>query len=164
MKRNRICVLIIALFVFPSLCNAIDSKEAVVGTWKLISIERVIGENISRPDYWMGSNPTGVIIYDSTGYMSVQLMRDSRPNFESGDRWITSSEEKKVAFEGYYAYFGTYEVNEKEGFVLHHVQGSLWPNEVGVTYKRMFKISRNRIMLTTPKSIRLTFERVEKVK
>ena len=164
MKRNRICVLIIALFVFPSLCYAQDGKEAIVGTWKLISSETVIGENNSRPNYWMGSNPTGVIIYDSTGYMSVQIMRDSRPTFQSGDRWMASSEELKVAFEGYYAYFGTYEVNEKEGFVLHHVQGSLWPDEVGVTYKRMFKISRNRIMLTTPELIRLTWKRVEKVK
>ena len=164
MKRNRICVLIIALFVFPSLCYAQDGKEAVVGTWKLISIDGVIGEGFSRPDYWMGSNPTGVIIYDSKGYMSVQLMRDSRPTFESGEGWAGTSEEKRVAFEGYYAYFGTYEVNKKEGFVLHHVQGSLWPDEVGVTYRRTFKISGNRIMLTTPNLKRFTFERVEKVK
>jgi len=154
----------IGLVLLISVAYAQDGKEAFVGTWKLISIERVIGEDISLPFNWMGSNPTGVIIYDSTGYMSVQIMRDSRPTFESGDRWLASSEELKVAFEGYYAYFGTYEVNEKEGFVLHHVQGSLWPDEVGVTNKRMFKISRNRIILTAPELIRLTWERVEKVK
>jgi len=167
MKRYQICVLIIALFVFPSLCYAQGGqggKEAVAGMWKLISIERVIGEVISRPDYWMGNNPTGVIIYDSTGYMSVQIMRDPRPTFKFFDHGSGSLEEIKNAFDGYYAYFGTYEVNEKEGFVLHHVKGSLWPEEVGVTYQRMFKISGNRLMLTTPESRRLTWERIEKVK
>jgi len=154
MKGYRICVLIIALFVLPSLCYAQGAKEAIVGTWKLISI---------APE-WMGNSPTGVIIYDSTGYMSVQFMRDPRPTFKSGYSGSASLEEKKDAFEGYYAYFGTYEVNEKDGFVSHHVQGSLWPEEVGVTYTRMFKISGNRIMLTTPEGRRITFERVEKVK
>jgi hypothetical protein len=96
--------------------------------------------------------------------MSVQIMRDPRPTFKSGNLGSASLEEKKDAFDGYAAYFGTYEVNEKEGFVLHHIQGSIRPDEVGITYKRMFKISGNRLMLTTENLLRLTWERIEKVK
>ena len=67
----------------------------------------------------------------------------------------------------YYAYYGTYEVvvkegtEGKEGYVLHHLQGSLSRGEIGRDYQRIFKISGNRIMLTVSNK-RLTFERAEK--
>jgi hypothetical protein len=154
---------VIALLLPSSICYAQGGKEAVVGAWKLVSIERVreTGE-VERPDDWMGKNPTGVVIYDPAGQMSVQFMRDPRPTFMSGAWFTASLEEKKDAFEGYYAYFGTYEVNEKEGSILHRVQGSLRPEEVGISYKRVFKISGNRLTLTTPELRRVTFERVSK--
>jgi hypothetical protein len=147
MRMNRFLSFIIALLAFPSLCFAQSGKEAFVGGWKLVSIDKVLvtGEVFSA-DEWLGKNPSGLIIYDASGYMSVQIMRDPQEN---------------NVFR-YYAYFGPYEVNEKEGFVLHHIKGSLWPEEVGVTYKRNFKMVGNRIMLTTPSLRRLTFERIEK--
>ncbi|MHA2204100.1 MAG: lipocalin-like domain-containing protein, partial [Candidatus Hodarchaeales archaeon] len=37
-------------------------------------------------------------------------------------------EEIKSAYEGFIAYFGTYEINNKEGTVTHHWEGSLFPN------------------------------------
>jgi len=153
----------ITLLLTPVICHAEGGKDAIVGAWKLASIERVrqTGE-VERPDDWMGRSPTGVVIYDAAGYMSVQFMRDPRPTFKTGAWFTATLEEKKDAFEGYYAYFGTYEVNEKEGSVLHRVQGSLRPEEVGVSYKRSFMLSGNRLILTTPELRRLTFERVEK--
>lgn len=158
----RKCAVIALLLPF-SICHAQGGKEAVVGAWKLVSIERVraTGE-VERPDDWMGKNPTGVVIYDPVGQMSVQFMRDPRPTFTSGAWFTASLEEKKDAFEGYYAYFGAYEVNEEEGSILNRVQGSLRPEEVGISYKRVFKISGNRLMLTTPELRRITFERIGK--
>jgi hypothetical protein len=139
---------------------------AVAGAWKLISIDRVNADGeVIQADEWMGKKPTGLIIYDATsGYMSVQILRVPRPNLPY------FSEEKADAYDAYYAYFGTYKVNEtegkegKEGVVMHHLHGSLRPEEMGNNYPRMFKISGNRIMLTTPTLRRLTFERVEKEK
>ncbi len=132
-------------------------EKALIGTWRLVSIEKVreTGEVI-RPDDWMGKNPTGVIIYDSSGYMSLQIMRDPRPIWKSDALWDV--------LEGYYAYFGTYEVNEKGGTVTHHVQGSFKPDEVGENYNPWLKISGNRLMLTNAALQRFTFERVEKGK
>ena len=156
---------VIAMLLFPSFCYAQVTRETVVGSWKLVSIERVreSGE-VERPDDWLGKNPTGVVIYDPAGQMSVQFMRDPRPSFKSGAWFTATLEEMKDAFEGYYAYFGTYEINETEGFILHRVQGSLRPEEVGISYKRAFKLSGNRLMLTTPELRRVTFERVDKLK
>ena len=155
------------------LCFAQGGKEAFVGAWKLISLESV-RPNGEVVEGWMGRNPVGLIIYDSKGYMSVQLIRDPRPAMTANtvsELNKVAPEELKDAYVGYYAYFGTYEVNEKEGFVIHHVQGSLRPAEVGIEHKRFFKISDNRITLSTPPMLysligehrisRLTFERAK---
>jgi hypothetical protein len=79
MARYRICVLIIAFFVFPSLCYAQGSKDPIVGTWKLISIERLKkGEEVLGPDSSMGKNPTGLIIFDTSGYFSEQILAEGK--------------------------------------------------------------------------------------
>jgi hypothetical protein len=150
--------------IFSQQLFAQAGSGAVAGAWKLISIDRVNADGeVIQADEWMGKKPTGLIIYDAnSGYMSVQILRVPRPNLPY------SSEEKADAYDAYYAYFGTYRVNEtegrgwKEGVVMHHLHGSLRPEEMGNNYPRMFKILGNRIMLTTPTLRRLTFERVEK--
>jgi hypothetical protein len=172
MKKYRIFIFLFALLAIPNLCFAQGGKEAFVGAWKLISIEAIGPDGQRRiAVQYMGKNPVGLIIYHPTGYMSVQYMRDPRPTFASGSARNATLEEIKSAYFGYAAYFGTYEVDEKEGFVIHHIQGSLFPNEVGIDYKRTFKISGDRISLTTPPvkapsdglmySLDLTWERVK---
>jgi hypothetical protein len=54
-----------------------------VGTWKLVSVEetRPIGE-VTYPD---GRNPHGLIMYDTLGYVAVQIMMPDRPKFASDD-------------------------------------------------------------------------------
>jgi len=170
-----VCFLVMSVWVFgfSAQVGAQSILEKVIGTWKLISVETVL-PNGEATFVWMGKNPLGLIIYDQTGYMSVQFMRDPRPTISSGDRTHrnASPEEIKSAYLGYYAYFGTFEVNEAEGVIIHHVKGSLWPQEVGIDYKRFFKLSGNRIVLSTPPRVRegtltfnrITFERVEKGK
>ena len=55
--------------IFASLASAAD-KDKFVGAWRLISIEDP-SPTASKPD----QNPTGYIMYDATGHMSVQIMR-----------------------------------------------------------------------------------------
>jgi len=124
-------------------------RHALVGTWRLVSVESLRpGGEVSRE--WMGSKPTGLLMYDATGHMSVQIMRDPRPTFDSGRDRPRTPEEFKAAYDGYYAYFGTYELNEAEGIILHRVQASLWPREVGREYRRHINLSSDRLTLTTP--------------
>lgn len=125
--------------------SAQRTKSPVVGAWKLLSIEdrKSNGEVIQ----WMGAKPTGLIIYDSSGYMSVQFMRDPRPVFTSAYSRATA-EEVKNAYEGYFAYFGTYRVDESRRVIIHHLQGSLRPQEVGIEYDRYFEIDGDLLILT----------------
>jgi hypothetical protein len=123
-------------------------KDEFVGTWTLASFEsrRSDGQIV----YPYGRDGVGVISYDAKGNMSVQLMHSDRPVFTINDQRKGTPEEIKVAFEGYMAYFGTYEVNEEKGTVTHHVKGSMFPNWVGSDKIRFFEFSGNRLTLRTP--------------
>lgn len=121
----------------------------LIGSWRLVSVEtmRPNGEIITE---WMGKAPTGLIVYLPNGLMSVQIMRDPRPaRFESGSRLKASPEELKAAYLGYYAYWGKYTISPSENMVIHDVESSLWPEEVGTIYKRFFSIEGSRLVLTT---------------
>lgn len=140
--------------------------EKIVGTWKLISIEDH-RPNSPQREY----NPTGYIIYDLTGRMAVQITRRSdRAKFAAEEIAQATTEEKAAAFSSYAAYYGTYTINEAAGTITHHVDGGLWPNDVGKDLVRYFKVSGNRITLipvetndgrpaTSPPMRSLTWER-----
>jgi len=51
---------------------------------------------------------------------------------------------------GYTAYFGAFEVNEQEGLILHHMEGNLFPDEIGTTRQRSFVFSGDCVTLATP--------------
>ena len=117
----------------------------LVGRWKLVALEAVRpnGEVIRE---W-GPNPTGYLSYDASGFVSVQFMRD--PRAAKPSRELTA-DERSDAFESYYAYYGRFEVDDQEGSVTHRIQGSLRPYEVGADLKRFFKLSGDRLDLSTP--------------
>ena len=77
-------------------------------------------------------------------------MRPGRPNYASGDILGGTPDEIKSAAEGYVAYFGAYEVNEDEGRIVHHVEGSLYPNWMGDDQMRLFEFSGDALTLKTP--------------
>ena len=97
----------------------------------------------------MGTHPTGIIIYQPNGYMAVEIMRDPRPVF-SESRVMGRSDELRNAYFGYYAYWGTYTIDEVAGTIEHKIQGSLWPEEVGSVRKRTLRFDGTKLVLTTP--------------
>jgi hypothetical protein len=99
------------------------------GTWKLIACEfRSADGHIDSP---FGHDALGMIIYDASGNMAVQIICADCPKFVSGDKYNGTPEEVKAAFKGSLAYFGRYEVDEAAGTVTHHVVGSTYPNWIG---------------------------------
>ncbi len=142
------------------------AKENFVGTWRLVSFESTGDDGITQYPY--GRDAAGLIMYDARGNMSVQLANMHRPSFASSDQHRGTPEEIKAAFEGYNAYFGTYDVDEKKEIVTHHVKSSLFPNWSGGDNVRYYRFDANRLILSTPpirfggKSIvgRLIWERI----
>ncbi|MBI4585130.1 MAG: lipocalin-like domain-containing protein [Planctomycetes bacterium] len=141
-------------------------KNRFVGTWKLVKIERrdAKGELLPppTPPAFGSPNPIGFIMYDPAGYMGVAIMQSGRQKNAGNE---PTPEEAKALMASYLSYFGTYTINEAEGFVTHHVQGGLSPALAGADQKRFFELSGNRLTLKPPRSANgvqqsLTWERV----
>ncbi len=108
-----------------------------VGAWRLLSIEGI-------PPALTGfyDRPTGLIIYDPSGNMAVQIvLKADRKPFAPYTKGLLSAttEEKAAAFDSYGAYFGTYTVDAKAGTVTHHLEGNLIPGRQGTDNVRWFE-------------------------
>jgi hypothetical protein len=120
----------------------------------LVSLEDV------QPDgmivYSWGKAVRGTITYTPGGRVFVQLLADPTPRFSSGNVFspsgrdllrAASDDEIRTAYVGYYAYFGTYEVDENKRVVTHHVASSLRPHEIGLSYERPYELTEERLVL-----------------
>jgi hypothetical protein len=78
-------------------------------------------------------------------------MADPRPAFAQNP--VNTSppyDEFRNAYFGYYAYWGTYTVDEAGNGVVHQVQGSERPGEVGIKYVRSVSVDGTKLVITTP--------------
>jgi hypothetical protein len=132
-----------------------DTAKRFIGTWQLISITSAGQKDSNR-----GSHPTGLIYYDSTGHMAVQIMPDRlRPKYAGTD---PTPEEAKAAITGYTAYFGTYTIDEEARTVTHHRMGNVNPGGLGDFVRRYEFAPGDRLILRPIESINeLTWERIK---
>jgi len=152
MFRQRMAVSAILLALVSGVPSVIAQSPSdhggaaaqLVGRWKLVSLEAVRpnGEVVRE---W-GPKPVGHLIYDASGFVAVQIVRDPRAAGKSDN---LTPDQRREAFDTYYAYFGAFEVDDQEKTVVHHIHGSLRPYEAGVDLKRYFKLSGNRLELST---------------
>ena len=57
-----------------------------------------------------------------------------------------------MRYSGYYAYFGTWDVDERAHTVTHHVRASLRSAEVESDYVRPYELSGEQLLLRYPVS------------
>jgi hypothetical protein len=128
-----------------------------VGTWKLVSVEdrSAAGE----VEYPYGEDPVGVLVYDSTGRMAVQIMRSDRPHLSSDNLRDAHAEEIRAAADGFTAFFGSYIVDEAHGRVIHTVEGHLTPNSVGKNLVRAYEFVEDRLILRPGRSRTIVWKR-----
>jgi hypothetical protein len=133
----------------PRAVAAAPGGPSLLGAWRLTALDTV------RPDgsalrEWMGERPSGILIYHPGGQVSLHIMRDPRPQWQADHAFKASPAERVAAFDGYYAYWGTFEHDVATQKVRHHIAGSLWPSEVGTTVERAAVLAGNTLTLTTP--------------
>lgn len=138
-----------------------------VGAWRLVSWEERLPDGTVRPNRVIGPKGIGSIMYSDSGRMCAMLMNPERAGWPA--EGLPSDAAVRTAFDGFVAYCGTYEVNDKEHYVVHHVEMDKAPNIVGTDRRRSFVFSGNRLALTLPSPPRegatqstLTWERVGK--
>jgi hypothetical protein len=111
-----------------------------LGAWLLVSQDTVYPDGSSVPS--RGEHPAGIIMYDASGYMAVQLMRTDEHARDYTD--LTSF---RTAMDGYHAYFGRYEVDEAAQIVRHFVEGSGYFEYRGTTQVRHYHFEGDTLTL-----------------
>jgi hypothetical protein len=84
-------------------------------------------------------------MYSETGRMCAVLGDPDRAKWAS--ETTPSDTEVRRAFDGLVAYCGTFEVNDAQGSVVHHIQLDRVPNLAGTDRKRYFSLSGRRLVL-----------------
>jgi hypothetical protein len=170
-QLRKIAVVFIALVSWPWAASSQGGDARFVGTWVLDRIESQSesGDWTPAKTRW-GSHPIGILTYDATGNMAVQIMRRDRTPLSSRGlaegQSVTAealalapAEEKAAAFDGYTAYFGKYSVREAEGVVVHQRIGHLVPNQATSSVERLFEFLDDALALAVPGGIRLVWNR-----
>ena len=125
--------------------------------WELVSLEDVQPGGMIV--YTWGKAVSGTITYTPGGRVFVQLLGDPNPRFSAGNVFspsgrgllrAASDDEIRKAYVGYYAYGGTYEIDESKRVVTHHVASSLRPHEIGLSYERPYELTEERLVLRYP--------------
>jgi hypothetical protein len=126
------------------------SNSGLVGTWRLESrVVRQGGRVVSDAD--LGESPVGYLMYDSSGHMSVQVMKRTRSaKIECVDK--STPPNNTLTVNGFQAYFGTYAVEEETHTVTHHLEGAVASADVGKRLPRHFELSGDKLLLIVPAS------------
>ncbi|HKE94748.1 MAG TPA: lipocalin-like domain-containing protein [Povalibacter sp.] len=141
------CLFACALWTIVPAARAQSTPDSpsIVGTWRLVTYEDRPDSGPSR--FPFGAHPTGLLIYDATGHMSVQIMKVPHPKVASGDEEHATDAEKTALYDAYVAYFGTYRVDPDRGVVVHHAEGDLSDVYVGRDESRPYELSADRLVL-----------------
>jgi hypothetical protein len=145
----RFAAIVALLFLGVALqALAQSAKDQLVGTWMLVSIY-IEGPDGSRIDPF-GANPTGILIMDGNGHISVQFIGSDLPKFASNDRLDSTPEENKTVAHGILCYFGTYSVSDADRSLNIHIESSSFPNWTGSDQKRLVTLTEDEMKWINP--------------
>jgi hypothetical protein len=122
------------------------ARAQILGAWQLESrtVRNAKGEILLDPV--LGSQPLGRLFYDASGHMMLQMMRQQRLQAIGVPSNPQDANNPRIVL-GYDSYFGTFQVDEPAGTITHHVEGSLFPEDLGKDFVRLFTIDGDTFTL-----------------
>lgn len=91
-----------------------------------------------------GDEPIGRISYDAAGRMWAMLLPPGREPLEGQ----TSAEQVRDAMRGVVAYYGSYDIDESTGRVIHHVEAASNPAWIGDDFVRWYRFDGTTLILS----------------
>lgn len=124
-----------------------QSKDGLVGTWKLVSVSsRTDKGDVNTEAH--GKHPSGFLTYTPEGRVSVVIAEDGRKNLSIADRVSAPVEERAEAYSTFQAYAGRYTFTG--GTVIHHVDVASLPNDASTDQVRFVTLKGDHLTLRTP--------------
>ncbi len=149
MKKPLLTICFLTLSGLLVLLHGQTSKPLraqLIGTWRLVSAAQRLADGTVRPDPQTGAKGAGYLIYTDTGNVCVVVGNPERSRWASVQ--APTEAELRNAFDGLVAYSGTFEVNEAERYVIHHIEIDRVPNLTGIDRKRFCSFSGDRLVLS----------------
>ena len=134
------------------------TRRDLIGAWRLVDID-VEGPAGRELDPFYGSGSRGLLIYDLSGWFSVQIEGSGRPALQtpsvrpSFDASDSTARLKATVLDSYYAYFGTWTFDQATSTVTHHAKGALYPGEDSATYPQHVELSGKRMSFTRTQNL-----------
>ena len=126
---------------------AAGGEPGLVGTWRLFRFENTSKDGGVEKPY--GDHPKGYFIYDRTGHLSVQIMRDPPlPAFAADNKKPTDAE-KVRAYGAFVSYFGTYRVDKVKHLLHHQVEGGLDTTYTNTDQIRPYRLVGDTLIIET---------------
>lgn len=122
-----------------------SSARDLIGTWRAVAFEDRPANGPVKYPY--GETPAGLLIYDSTGHMAIQIIGLPHPKVASGSEDDVTEKEKVALYDSYEAYFGTFTVDWTKHVVTHNVEGHLSDVYMGTAQERPFELVGDRLTL-----------------
>ena len=125
----------------------VDPPASFIGTWRLARIERYdqTGAPLSHLMHpTIGLAPTvGFVMFDGERMALVMQEERAAAGLDSG----APPEDARDAVERYTSYFGSYVVNEAQGFVSQQLAGSLNPRLTGGRFEPFYELGADQLVL-----------------
>jgi hypothetical protein len=117
----------------------------LIGAWRLVSWSETKKDGTT--DYPLGKDAIGQLIYSADGHVAAQLARNGMPPLRDEDWRSVSQPESAQAWKGYFGYFGTFSIDTGKQAVIHHVEGSWFPNLTHTDQTRLFRFVGDELVL-----------------
>lgn len=164
MRKIWLLGLLALAISFSSIAMA-QSKESLVGTWRLVAVKSTTVKGDVNPTAF-GEHPTGFATFTNEGRMTLIMSDDGRKLLSVVDRVAAPVEERASAFATFVAYAGRYTFTGDK--VVFHVEAASIENWVNTDLTRAVTFQNGRVSLRTMttlkagvmQTIETTWERV----
>lgn len=133
LQYGFLCIVIVISSV-----PAVAQSNPLAGSWRLIAADKILPDGSRVNDY--GSDPHGIAIFTTAGNYVVEIYRNQRMKFASGDRDKGTPEEYKDALYSSSCHFGTYAVDIIKSTITFNIDRSSFPNADQTSQVRSFTL------------------------
>ena len=138
-----LCVALLTITI-PTL----SQTNPLVGTWRLTAADKILPNGKQEPDY--GAAPHGIAVFTADGHYVVEIFRDNRVKFASGDRSKGTPEEYKDAVLSTSCHFGKYVLDSNKGTITFHIERSSYPNWDETSQTRSYTLENDTLSWRVP--------------
>jgi hypothetical protein len=134
------------------------TQQDLVGAWRLVDID-VEGPRGREVDSFYGSGSRGLLIYDASGWFSVQIEGSGRPALQVPsvrpvpEHGESTARLKAAVLDSYYAYYGTWSFDPVTSTVTHRAKGALYPGEDEANYAQHVEIVGRRMIFARKQNV-----------